>query len=328
MEDLRAMTGRINEIATGYVGAQVLFTANAADVFALLETPRTAAEVAAQRGWPERSARMLLDGLVALELVARDGAAYVNTPLAAACLAPGGPAYQGHILRHHQNGWDTWGRLGEAVATGQPVAVQGERSPEELRHFILGMRDVARFSAREVLGALDLSGYRHVLDLGGGPATYAITFLEAVPAMRATLFDRPEVVPIAQEQAAAAGLSDRFAFRAGDMTTDDIGSGYDLIMLSNVAHCLGPAVNAALVKKCYGALEPGGRLILKDFLADDDRTGPPFSLLFALRMLLHCDGGDTYTFAEAKEWTRAAGFTDGEAVALTPQTRLWAADKP
>jgi len=320
----------LSRLTRGFMGSQVVFEAHAAGVFPLLEQPRTAQEVAEAVGWPRRSARLLLDGLVALELVEKNGDAYRNGPVATACLVPDRPAYQGHIVSHHHNLMARWARMGEALRSGGGVAEPGDpgRGPKELRDFILGMSDVAKFSAQGLLGVLDLSAYRHLLDLGGGPATYAIAFLQRNPEMRATVFDRPEVIPIAQEQTRQAGLEDRIACIGGDMTTDDLGSGYDLILVSNIIHALGPDTNRALVQKCYDAMAPGGLLIIKDFLVDNDRSGPAFSLLFALNMLVGTADGDTYTVAEVEAWTTAAGLTNGRVIDLTPQSRLWLSEKP
>lgn len=329
MTNDRAMANRLNDLTSGYINAQILFTANNAGLFPLLEEDKTPQEIGAALGWPVRSARMLLDALVGLEIVQSGAGRYRNAPIAAACLVPGRPGFQGNIIRHRENGWATWSRLSEILATGAGIARdQTQGSPEQLRSFILGMQDIARMSARELLDAVDLSAYAHVLDLGGGPAAYAIAFLEAHPGLRATVFDVPRVIPIAREQVAAAGLEDRCAFLSGDMTVDDLGKGYDLVLVSNIVHSFGPEENQAIVRKCFDALEPGGRLIIKDFIVENDRSGPPFSLIFALHMFVHTEHGDTYTFDDVAAWTHAAGFREGRAIALTAQTRLWMVDKP
>jgi len=328
MQDLRPFTNRISQIGAGFRDAQILFVATEADVFSHLEAPRTAGAVARALAWDARGTRMLLDGLVAVGLVEKADGAYRNGEAASACLVPGKPGYQGDIVRHTQNGWDGWSRLGECVRTGQGVPRDGRRrDPQELRNFILGMSNIAALSAQDVLGAVDLSGFTHVLDVGGGPGTYSIAFLRAHPAMRATLFDLPEVVDIAREQVAAAGLTERFRFRPGDYGKDDFGQGYDLVLLSNIIHSLGDGPNRALVKKCHAALAPGGTLIIKDFLVDEGRTGPGWSLIFALHMLVHTGQGDTYTATEVEDWTREAGFGKGRLVSITPQTRLWVVEK-
>lgn len=325
----REWSSRIDALARGFTMSQVLFAANDAEVFSLLEKPRTAEEVAAERGLHPRGARMLLDGLVAMDLLAKRDGRYQNLPVASACLRPGQPGYQGHIIRHLQHVSARWARLAEAVRTGTAPGVEETRpGPEQLRAFILGMSDIARWSAQEVLEAVDLSGRRHLLDLGAGPATYAITFLRAHPRMRATVFDRPEVIAIAREEVARADLDDRVSFIGGDMTADAYGTGYDLVLLSNIIHAFGPSVNRAVLRRCREALEPGGLLIIKDFLVEDDRSGPPFGLMFALNMLVGTEAGDTYSRAQIEEWTREAGFVDGRALDLTPQSRLWIVRKP
>lgn len=329
MTDIRTLTGAINTLATGFVNSQILFAANDANVFAILETPHTAEQVAHALHWPARTTRMLLDGLVALGLVLKSGANYHNAEIASVCLVPGKPAYQGNIVKHIAYTAPHWSGLGQTLATGCPAKEQGvERPPEELRAFILGMSDIGKMSAREMLDAVDLSPFTRMLDVGGGPGTYAITFLQANPAMRATIFDRPEVLPIAREQVEAAGLAERVDYQAGDLTVDALGAGHDLILVSNIIHSYGPEKNRDLVRRCFDSLVSGGTLIVKDFLTDNDRSGPAFSLLFALRMLVMTGEGDTYSFSEVAEWTEEAGFAPGRLVDLSPQSRLWIALKP
>jgi SAM-dependent methyltransferase len=327
-KDLRESTGRIDALARGFQNSYVIFAANEADIFALLEQPRTAAEVARARGLSERGTRILLNGLAAMELVVKQGDTYRNTEPASAYLVPGAPAYQGHILRHMRHVSENWARLGDAVRTGTGVQAQdASRTPEQLRAFILGMSDIAKMSAKEMIAHIELPGRGHMLDLGGGPATYSIAFLNAYPRMRATVFDFPDVIEIAREQVAETGLDDRLSYIAGDMTRDDIGSGYDFILLSNIVHSMSVEANRVVVKKCHDALEPGGLLLIKDFLVENDRSGPPFGLMFAINMLVATTEGDTYTFSEVEAWTREAGFENGRAIDLTPQSRLWLVEK-
>lgn len=346
-EDVRDLAAKLDAIAEGFIHAQILFTGVRSGVFQHLGEPRSASEVADALGWDERGARMLLDGLVGLEIIAKEDGRYRNTELSSRCLVPGGDAYQGHILEHRANGWEAWGRLIEAVASGGPVEDLGKPMPQQgrefgepstgngedeedqrLRAFILGMDDTGRHSARDMLKLVDVSACEHMLDIGGGPGSYSIAFLEANPRMRATLIDRPKVIEIAREQAAKEGLEDRFEFVAGDLLTDDFGRGYDLVLLSNIVHMLGPEDNEALVRRCADAMESGGLLIIKDFIVDDGRTGPAANLFFALHMLVHTQGGDTYTESEVMGWTRGAGLEDAGMKSLTPRTKLWLAQKP
>ena len=318
----------LDTLASGYQKSQILFTALRAGVFDQLEEPRTSNEVAGAVGWSPRGTRMLLDGLVALNLVDKDGEAYRNAPVASQCLVEGATLDQTHIMRHRDHGYATWGQLEQTVQQGHGLPKAEEsRSPEELRAFICGMNDIAKQSARDMLGIVDLTDRRNLLDIGAGPGTYSIACMEAIPELRATLFDLPEVIPIGREQVEATGFTDRASFVEGDLTTDELGSGFDLILVSNIIHSYGPDTNADLVKRCYSALKPGGKLIIKDFLLESDRMGPPFSLIFALHMLVHTDAGDTYSRDEVARWTDSAGFAPGAFRELTPQSGLWIVEK-
>lgn len=318
----------LDDVMAGYQRAQILMTALGAGVFALVEEGMGAEGVAESLGWSPRGARMLLDGLVALELVEKRDGAYRSAPIATQCLLPGASKDQTRILEHKAHGWHTWARLEEAVRTGTGLPRdRSQRSAEELRAFICGMDDIARLSAKSVLDAVDLSPYNRLLDLGAGPGTYAIAFLQAHETMKATLFDVPDVIPIAREQVEKAGLEDRVEFAPGDMTRTPLPPGHDLILISNIIHSFGPETNCSLLERCHDALEPGGLLVIKDFLLDPGRSGPPFGLIFALHMLIHTEAGDTYTQEEVSGWTTGAGFPPGELVDISPQSRLWLARK-
>jgi ubiquinone/menaquinone biosynthesis C-methylase UbiE len=321
-------TSRLDDLAMGFQKSQILFTALGAGVFEKLQEPTHPEIVAQDLEWSARGTRMLLDALVALELVEKQFELYQNAPIATACLVAGGANDLTHILRHKAHGWQRWSRLEEAVRTGAGIDLhERTRTPEELRAFICGMGDIARQSARAILDAVDISPYQHLLDVGGGPGTYSMAFLEANPRLRATIVDLPEVLPIAEEQARKAGLEERMAFQAGDLTCDPFRQGVDLILVSNIIHSYSAETNRDLIRRCHEALAPGGLLLVKDFLMEPDRSGPSYGLIFALHMLLHTDAGDTYTTDQVAEWTRQAGFAPGELIELTPQSRLWLVTK-
>ena len=72
-----------------------------------------------------------------------------------------------------------------------------------------------------------------------------------------------------------------------------------------------------MFKKIYKSLNPGGRIVISDFIMDDDRTSPEFGTFFALNMLVNTASGDTYTQSEIKDWIEQAGMTHVE----TKETR-------
>ena len=170
------------------------------------------------------------------------------------------------------------------------------------------MRNLAEQSVPALLERLDLSPYRSLLDLGGGPATYSIAFCRQYPNLRATVFDLPEAAVWGRQNVAEAGLSDRIAFREGDFHVDPLGEGYDFVLISSIIHSYPPALNRALLERCAAALAPGGVVAVKDFFVAPDRSGPVFSLLFGINMLVNTDGGDVFSREEVREWLAGAGL--------------------
>jgi SAM-dependent methyltransferase len=118
----------------------------------------------------------------------------------------------------------------------------------------------------------------------------------------------PDVIPFAEERIEKAGLSDRVSFIAGDFYTDELPEGCDLVFLSAIIHQNSPQENIDLFKKVFRALEPGGRILIRDHVMSEDRIWPPAGTLFALNMLVVTPAGDTYTFSELSEFLKEAGF--------------------
>jgi cyclopropane fatty-acyl-phospholipid synthase-like methyltransferase len=118
----------------------------------------------------------------------------------------------------------------------------------------------------------------------------------------------PEVLPIAQRHIEEAGLGARIKTRAGDLRTDLLGQGFDVILISAICHMLGPEGNRDLLRRCYEALAPKGRVVISDFILEADKTAPKHAALFALNMLVGTRDGNTYSESEYSAWLHEAGF--------------------
>ena len=113
--------------------------------------------------------------------------------------------------------------------------------------------------APQVVRAVDPSSVRRMLDVGGGSGAYSIAFAKANPKLRARIVDLAAVAPIAQGHIDEAGVADRVSIRTGDLRSDALGEGYDLVFVSAICHMLSPEENRDLLRRCRAALEPGGR---------------------------------------------------------------------
>ena len=178
----------------------------------------------------------------------------------------------------------------------------------------------ASILAPRIVSLVGISGARRLLDVGGASGTYTIAFLEAEPQMRATLFDLPPVIEIARERVGAAGMLDRVTLVAGDYRKDPLPVRHDLAFVSAIIHQNSPTENMTLFRKIFAALEPGGRIVVRDHLMNSDRTHPRSGALFAVNMLVGTEGGNSYTETEIRDTMEQAGFVNVRII--HPDTRM------
>ena len=162
-------------------------------------------------------------------------------------------------------------------------------------------------SAPTVAGDIDLKGKKRLLDLGGGPGTYAIHFCMANPKLEATVFDLPTTRPFMEKTVERFNLSDRIDFQPGSYLTDEVPGRYDAAWLSHILHGEGPDDCLAIIQKAVSAVEPGGMIMIHDFILENSMDGPLFPALFALNMLLGTPSGQAYSQAQIEEMLEKAG---------------------
>lgn len=295
-------------IAGAFRQSRVLLSGFDLGVFTVLgKGPATSAEVAKAVGADARGTDRLLDALVAMALLEKVDGRFRNTVAAARWLDEASPnCLTG--LRHQSQLYRAWGTLTGAVRAGASV-LDPERPDFSLEAFIEAMDRRARETAAPLVARLDLSGVGRVLDVGGGSAIFSIAFCRARDDLRATVMDLPDVVALTKRYVAAAGLEDRIDTRPGDFHEAPFGTGYDLVFFSAIVHMCDEAENRRLMAKAFAVLNPGGRIVIQDFVMDESRVHPADGALFALNMLVNTAGGDTYTEAEMRDWLSAAGCT-------------------
>ena len=306
--------GRLIDEIMGYRKAKVLMVAAYLGLFERLESPRTAGEVARLQRLDARAVEILLDALVAMNYVRKQGARYCNAPVSRRHLVPGRPGYMGDNLKYQEIIWDAWGELRQCVKKGgavRPLEYWLVKHGGFTQEYIRGMDNIARGPAAEIAAALDPSSVRDMLDVGAGPGTYSLAFLRGNPALRATLLDLPSTLKVTRRMLDAhPSLRARAALKSGDYRRADFGrAAYDLILLSHITHDERPAVNRSLLLRSRRALRPGGRVVIHDFMLEPDRATPAFGALFSVHMLAYTEAGRTYTADEYKAWLRRAGFT-------------------
>lgn len=283
------------------------------DIFTpLADAPRTASELAQIIRADERGLGMLLNALVAMELLEKRDDCFLTTAFSAEHLSRKSPAYMGHIIMHHHYLVEGWGKLDEAVKHGTPVRRPSSHDTDNAKResFLMGMFNLASLLAPQLASAIDLNGRRKLLDLAGGPGTYAIHFCQKNPALTAVIYDLPTTRPFAEQTVERFKLSKRITFVEGDILDDHIGSGFDVVWISHLLHDEGPETCAAIVAKAAAALQDGGLLLIQEFILEDSRTAPLHPALFSLNMLIGTSSGQAYAQGELHDIMTRAGLQE------------------
>lgn len=304
--------GGIMRISGAYWESCTLHAGVLLDIFTVVADGAETVEAAAESTAADsRSLEMLMNALVAMELLEKHGDQYANTPVSAAFLSKRSDRYMGHIIRHHAYLSGSWTLLETAVRQGKPVRPRTSFQDETVRRdFLMGMYNLAMGLAPVIVRAIDLSGRRRLLDLGGGPGTYSIHFCMNHPDLRATVLDLATTRPFAEETIRRFGLSDRIAFVPGDYVKGELPGRYDVIWMSHILHSEGPETCRSIFRKAAEILDPGGMILVHDFLLEDTMDGPLFPALFSLNMLLGTRNGQAYSEAQVREMMTAVGLRD------------------
>jgi ubiquinone/menaquinone biosynthesis C-methylase UbiE len=151
-----------------------------------------------------------------------------------------------------------------------------------------------------------------ILDIAAGHGLFGLAFAKRNPQAEVVALDWPAVLEVAKENAAAAGVSDRYSTIPGSAFEVDMGSGYDLVLVTNFLHHFDPPTCELLLKKVRASLNDGGRVITLEFVPNDDRITPIESAGFALVMLGGTPSGDAYTFHDLEKMFKNAGYSHSE----------------
>jgi precorrin-6B methylase 2 len=255
---------------------------------------------------------MLMNALAAMGTLAKRDGIFHNTPATMRYFVEGCVDDARAATMHTAHLWQRWSTLTECVRAGTSVTHEEmvARPEEWTLAFIAAMHRNSQGLAPWVVRAVGAEGVDRMLDVGGGSGAYSIAFARANKKLHADLLDLPTVIPIAQGHIEKAGLVGRIKACVGDLRTDKLGEGYNLVFVSAICHMLSPEENQDLLKRCYEALAPNGRLVVQDFILEPDKTAPKWAALFALNMLVGTRSGSSYSNEEYDSWLREVGFSE------------------
>ncbi len=272
----------------------------------------------------ERGIEILLRNLKTAGLLTQRGTSYRAEKLGRTFLNRNSPDYQGAYLELVHRQWEDWARLTDSVRTGKPVESDGQDDPEYRRSFTWAMHQRSRRPAKEVAAQLDLTNAETLLDVGGGPGTYALEFLKNNSTLRAGIWDRQPALEVAREIAQPLRHGKRLSCYPGDLFENPVPGTFDVMWVSNVLHIFSPAENKTLFKKLKRALNPGGRILIQDtFLMNKPGYDALETNLFAVTMLLFTPTGNTYDVRDVQQWLKTSGLKKTKCLQLQKGTGDW-----
>jgi SAM-dependent methyltransferase len=275
--------------------------------------PTDSLGVAAACGTDPRATGVMLEALASLGLLERRDGGFSVGPMAARHLCQGSPEPLHGMVHHYLHQWERWSQLSAVLRSGRSLPRSGQ--PRRVhRDFVRAMDENKAHVELASMLPIPLEGVRLIADLGGGPGTLAVAMARALPEARITLVDRPRTLEIAAERVPPELWGSRIVPLAADLCSPDpLGEGYDLAVLSAVIHAHPPHCAAWMVAQATRALRPGGRLVIRELLLDDDDpVRAADAAVFSVSLLINTEGGRSFRRGEILGWMREAGLEGPE----------------
>jgi 2-polyprenyl-3-methyl-5-hydroxy-6-metoxy-1,4-benzoquinol methylase len=293
-----------------------LKTAIELDVFTAIAAGADRASSIAQRvRATERGVRILCDYLTIHGFLTKNADRYALTQESAVFLNRHSPAYMGTLANFLASdaAKKNFDALTETVRKGGTSVAQGDNTKPNDQLWVNFARSMAPLTTVSAAFIADLAGAKEgkvckVLDIAAGHGMFGITIAKQNPNAQITAADWAPVLAVAKENAAAAGVADRVAFRPGSAFEADLGEGYDIVLLTNIFHHFDIPTCEKLMRRVHAALKPGGKAITLEFVPNEDRVTPPMAAAFSMIMLAGTDAGDAYTLSQYERMFRNAGF--------------------
>jgi hypothetical protein len=287
-------------------------------------------KIAAALGLDEETLDRLLVLLDSLGVIDRnEHGGYAISAEMAPFLDPDSPRSVGGFLSHVMNSTvDRLPQLDAYLTDGKPAVDAALPAPFEVMYgtpqltadFLTAMWQLTYDVSRELAPLADLTGVRHLVDIGGASGPFCVAALEATPGLRATVFELPEIGPFVADTVERYGLADRLDFVAGDFHRDEFPP-TECVAFGYILSGWTDEIGLELLRKAYRACAAGGRVLVMDRLFEDDRRGPLPTAVMNLSMHVEAKGRHR-TAAEYIGLLENAGFIDCEVRRSTQDKHL------
>jgi ubiquinone/menaquinone biosynthesis C-methylase UbiE len=307
---------RIFNTLAAFQNTAALKTAIELDIFtAIGDGANRAATLAKKVGAAERGVRILADYLTIQGFLTKEVDHYELTQESAVFLNRKSPACMASLTGFIANDWHKghFEQLTEAVRKGGTAAKEGDNTKPQDATWVAFAKSMAPLTGPSANFMAQLAGMAEqkpckILDVAASHGMFGITFAKQNPNAQIAVLDWAPVLEVTKENAQRAGVADRLTALPGSAFEVELGTGYDLVLLTNILHHFDPPTCEKLLRRMQAALKPGGKALTLEFVPNEDRVTPPTAAGFSLIMLASTDAGDAYTLPEYEKMFRNAGF--------------------
>ena len=235
-------------------------------IFKLLEDNNYTANCLAKKlNNDTHNIKVLLDGLVFMDLLELDNEIYTNTSITRQFFVYDSLRYCGDVYLNRKEMLNHSRKMISSLirnGSKKNVDSQGPKKWAEAAKKSLKQEQknlISPVAVSIVKNLKESSNINRMLDLGCSSGIIGLEIIKNYSNVEGVLFDYKEVVDVANEHIKEYRLEDRVTTLSGDIELDDIGSGYDLIWCSNIFYFFKD--KKKVIEKIYKALSPNGILL-------------------------------------------------------------------
>jgi len=286
---------RMNQLIRGYWVTQAIYVVAELGIADLLaDGPKTPAELAETAGANADLLYRVLRALASMGIFSEDeDGRFKLTPLADTLRDEGG-GQRAYAQLHGKDLYQSWGKLLEAVRSGQTAFVEAfgmpifdymSQNPDRGAIFDKAMTGHHGGETEPMLDAYDFSSFEEIVDIGGGNGSVLVGTLTRHPGLKGVLFDLPTVATRARTAIEDADLQGRCRVESGSFL-ETVPAGADLYLMRHVPHDWSDEDAARILRNCRSAMRPGGRVVVVEIVVPAGND-PSFAKWMDLMMITY-----------------------------------------
>jgi hypothetical protein len=283
----------------------------------LASGPRSIAHLSAATGADAQALYRVLRALASRGLFREDGDKWFSlTPLADPLRQDAPHSVRPQALWSGSEAYRrTWGDLSYSVRTGEPAFdhVYGKpffdylaEQPALARIFNDVMTSASSDEGAAIAAAHDFSGYRRIVDVGGGHGALLAAVLDRYPGPLGVLFDLAGVVETAHGPINRHIAAGRAEMMAGDFS-EAVPHDGDAYLLKWIVHDWDDEAAIKILTNCRTAMAPAGKVLLVEVVIPEGTAGSEATRLDTTMLVF--TGSRERTEGEYRDLLQRAGLT-------------------